>query len=67
VRTADQIVVLEGGRILQSSTHGQLYAFGGRYRQLYDLQFKQSAAAFSRASDRAAASLNETARASQGG
>jgi hypothetical protein len=45
----------------------RLYASGGRYRQLYDLQFNQRAAVFSRASDRAAASLNETARASQGG
>jgi ATP-binding cassette, subfamily B, bacterial len=67
VRMADQIVVLDGGRIVERGTHGQLYASGGRYRQLYDLQFNQSAAAFSRASDRAVASLNEAAWASQGG
>jgi ABC-type multidrug transport system fused ATPase/permease subunit len=67
IRRANLILVVEGGRIVESGTHEQLYASGGRYRQLYDLQFDQRTAASSRASSRAAASLSEAARASQGG
>jgi subfamily B ATP-binding cassette protein MsbA len=39
VRSADQILVLEAGRILQRGTHESLMASGGRYRQLYERQF----------------------------
>jgi ATP-binding cassette, subfamily B, bacterial len=67
IRRANLILVVEGGRIVESGTHEQLYAAGGRYRQLHDLQFNQHAAAPSRASSRAAASLSKAARASQGG
>jgi ABC-type multidrug transport system fused ATPase/permease subunit len=67
IRRANLILVVEGGRIVESGTHEQLYASGGRYRQLHDLQFNQRAVAVSRASNRAAASLSEAARASQGG
>ncbi|WP_084045743.1 ABC transporter ATP-binding protein [Deinococcus hopiensis] len=38
VRLADRIVVLEGGKITESGTHGELLALGGRYAQLYELQ-----------------------------
>src|SRR2546428_3835558 len=38
--TADQILVLEGGEIVERGTHRQLLAMGGRYRQLYDRQYK---------------------------
>lgn len=34
VRNADQIVVLEQGRIIEMGTHDQLIEAGGRYRQL---------------------------------
>jgi subfamily B ATP-binding cassette protein MsbA len=38
IRSADQILVIEGGRIVERGTHGELYALGGRYRELHDRQ-----------------------------
>jgi ABC-type multidrug transport system fused ATPase/permease subunit len=38
IRRADQILVLEGGEIVERGTHEQLYARGGRYRELHDRQ-----------------------------
>lgn len=35
---ADQIVVMDKGRIVQTGTHEQLLAEGGLYRQIHDLQ-----------------------------
>ena len=35
VRNADQIIVLDHGRIIEQSTHEQLLAMKGRYHQLY--------------------------------
>jgi subfamily B ATP-binding cassette protein MsbA len=39
IRSADQILVLEAGEIVERGTHDQLLALGGRYRQLYDKQY----------------------------
>ncbi|MGB2643813.1 MAG: ABC transporter ATP-binding protein [Candidatus Acidiferrum sp.] len=40
IRRAEQILVVEGGRIIERGTHSSLYAAGGRY---YDLYTKQHA------------------------
>jgi subfamily B ATP-binding cassette protein MsbA len=40
VRDADQIVVLDGGGVVQRGTHEELLQAGGLYRRLYDLQFR---------------------------
>ncbi|HEU4364533.1 MAG TPA: ABC transporter ATP-binding protein [Candidatus Krumholzibacteria bacterium] len=40
IRRADQILVLEGGRIVERGTHEQLIAAAGRYYQLYTYQAK---------------------------
>jgi subfamily B ATP-binding cassette protein MsbA len=40
VRRADRILVLEGGRIVQSGTHAELLSRPGLYRRLHDLQFR---------------------------
>ncbi|NJQ07386.1 ABC transporter ATP-binding protein [Streptomyces lonarensis] len=39
VRAADQILVLEAGRVVERGTHEQLLAAGGRYGELYRTQF----------------------------
>ena len=39
VRRADTIVVMEAGRIIETGTHTELLAKGGKYRKLYELQF----------------------------
>jgi ATP-binding cassette subfamily B protein len=38
VRFADLIVVIDGGRIIETGTHEQLAAAGGLYAELYTLQ-----------------------------
>jgi ATP-binding cassette subfamily B protein len=39
VRDADQIVVLDGGKIVERGTHDELVATGGLYGELYRTQF----------------------------
>ena len=38
VRRADLIVVMDGGRIVETGKHGELLNQGGLYREIYDLQ-----------------------------
>jgi subfamily B ATP-binding cassette protein MsbA len=40
IRSADQILVLEAGQIVERGSHAELIALNGRYRQLYDKQYK---------------------------
>ena len=39
IRSADQILVLEHGEIVERGSHEELLAVNGRYRQLYDKQY----------------------------
>ena len=40
VRHADQILVLEAGRVVEHGTHGVLIERNGLYRRLHDMQFR---------------------------
>jgi subfamily B ATP-binding cassette protein MsbA len=40
IRSADQILVLEEGEIVERGTHEELLAKAGRYKQLYDKQYR---------------------------
>jgi ABC-type multidrug transport system fused ATPase/permease subunit len=40
ITSADQILVMEGGEIVERGTHSELLAKNGRYRQLYDKQYQ---------------------------
>jgi subfamily B ATP-binding cassette protein MsbA len=40
ITSADQILVLEQGQIVERGTHAELMQLGGRYRDLYDRQFR---------------------------
>jgi subfamily B ATP-binding cassette protein MsbA len=40
IEHADQIVVLEAGRVIETGSHAQLMALGGHYSHLYKLGFK---------------------------
>ncbi|MGO4776132.1 metal ABC transporter permease, partial [Lysobacter sp. 2RAB21] len=41
VMDADQILVMDAGRILERGTHSQLLAMDGVYAQMWDLQQRQ--------------------------
>jgi ABC-type multidrug transport system fused ATPase/permease subunit len=40
IQSADQILVLEHGQIVERGNHDQLLALDGRYKQLYDKQYR---------------------------
>jgi subfamily B ATP-binding cassette protein MsbA len=39
IQSADQILVIEAGAIVERGTHAELLGRGGRYRELYDKQY----------------------------
>ena len=41
IRRADQILVLDHGRIVERGRHDDLLALGGIYRHLYEMQFEK--------------------------
>jgi subfamily B ATP-binding cassette protein MsbA len=43
IRNADNIFVIDNGRIAEAGNHDKLYAQNGIYRKLYDLQFPEQA------------------------
>lgn len=40
LKHADEILVLDQGRIVQRGTHAELLARGGTYREIYEIQFR---------------------------
>jgi ATP-binding cassette subfamily B protein len=44
ILSADQVIVLEAGRVVESGTHAVLLARGGLYAELYRTQFERQAA-----------------------
>lgn len=40
IRSADQIMVVEAGEIVERGTHDELIVMDGRYKQLYDKQYR---------------------------
>jgi ATP-binding cassette subfamily B protein len=43
IRSADVILVVEDGRIIERGAHAELIAAGGRYEELYRTQFAETA------------------------
>ncbi|MDE2701587.1 MAG: ABC transporter ATP-binding protein [Chloroflexota bacterium] len=39
IQKADQILVIDAGRIIERGTHDELLALGGHYRQMYEIGF----------------------------
>jgi ABC-type multidrug transport system fused ATPase/permease subunit len=64
IRRAEQILVIEGGRIIERGTHGSLYAMGGRYFDLYTKQHEVEANLFLAPGEGAGAEVEEAESAS---
>ena len=45
IERADQIIVVDQGRIIESGTHKELLSLDGEYAKLYNLQFKDAESA----------------------
>jgi ATP-binding cassette subfamily B protein len=43
IRKADQVLVIDNGRLIERGTHEQLLAQGGFYHQLYMSQYREFA------------------------
>ena len=41
IKRADQIAVIDGGRVAEQGSHRELLALDGRYARLYQLQFRE--------------------------
>ena len=50
---ADEILFIDGGRIIERGSHDELVAAGGRYRAIYDLQINPEGGPAAEASRRA--------------
>jgi ATP-binding cassette subfamily B protein len=48
VRTADQILVLKGGQIVERGRHEELIEQDGLYRQIYDVELRDQEEAYER-------------------
>ncbi len=42
IRDADQIVVMDQGRVIETGSHAELVKLGGVYKELHDLQFSRA-------------------------
>jgi ATP-binding cassette subfamily B protein len=57
IKSADEIVVLDGGRIVERGRHQELLELGGIYTQIYDLQLRQQEPGGGQAADSEVAQL----------
>jgi ATP-binding cassette subfamily B protein len=54
IMRADEIIVLDGGSVVQRGTHRELISAPGLYRRIYDLELKDQEEALGRANESAA-------------
>ncbi len=66
VKTADQILVLQNGKIAQSGRHEDLIKEDGPYQIIYDLELRDQEEAFERERERLANAAQESALEAQG-
>lgn len=63
IESADQILVIEDGSVLERGTHRELMALNGRYRELHDRQYGAERDAFINPGEDFTAPAGQTARA----